>query len=443
MQVSVETTSGLERRLTVGVPAGEIDVEVNKRLQEAAKSVRLNGFRKGKVPLKVVRQRFGQGVRQEVLGELVSQSLQEALKDKDLHPAGQPRIEPKTLEEGKDFEFVATFEVYPEIDLKRIEGVEITQFETEVTDADIDTMIETLRKNQAKWEEVDRAAEMDDRVNIDFEGFKEGEIFDGGSATGHNLVLGSKAMIAGFEEGIVGMKAGEEKTLQLTFPDDYQAADLQGAAVEFKVTVNKVLAQQLPEVGDDFFAALGVQEGGIEKFRADVRQNMEREKDRLIRSKVKAQVLDAFLETNTFDVPQALVQGEIKALREQMLAQYGQQPDPKIDFKSILPDTMFQERAHKRTALGLLVAELVKREKLSVDAERLRKMVESIAETYEEPESVVNYYYSNRELLAGAEAAVLEDQVVDLLLKEAKLESVQKSYDELVKADNVPAKADE
>lgn len=436
MQVSVETTSGLERRITVGVPAGVIDGEVDKRLKEAAKTVRINGFRKGKVPLKVVKQRFGTGVRQEVLGDTINRSFYEAIQEKQLKPAGQPHIEPKSFEEGKDFEFVATFEVYPEIELKRIEGVEVTRYEAEVTDADVDTMIETLRKNQAKWEEVDRACEDGERVNIDFEGTKDGEVFPGGSAQGHNLVLGSKSMIPGFEDGIVGMKPGEEKTLSLTFPEDYHAEDLRGAAVNFKITVNKVFEQKLPELNEEFFAAFGVSEGGEDNFRTEVKENMLREKDKLARNKLKTQVLDAFLAANEFDVPKALIASEIESLRQQTLSQYGQQLDPKIDFRSILPDTMFQERAERRTAMGLIVAELVKTDKIAVDKTRLREMVEAIASTYEDPESVVNYYYSNKELLSGAEAAVLEEQVVDVLLADAKVEDKTVSYQELVKAEN-------
>lgn len=248
MQVSIETTSGLERRLTVGVPAEVIDKEVNKRLQEAAKTVRINGFRKGKVPVKVVRQKYGAGVRQEVLGETINRSFYDALNEKDIKPAGQPSIEPKQFEEGKDFEFVATFEVYPEIELSGIDGVQVNKYEADITDADIDQMIETLRKSQASWDEVQRESKDGDRVNIDFTGTKDGEAFDGGSAEGHNLELGSGSMITGFEDGIVGMKAGDEKTLSLKFPDDYQQESLQGAAVEFNIKLNTVSERKLPEL---------------------------------------------------------------------------------------------------------------------------------------------------------------------------------------------------
>lgn len=435
MQVSIETTSGLERRLTVGVPADVIDNEVNKRLQEAAKNVRINGFRKGKVPLKVVLQKFGAGIRQEVLGDTISRSFQDAVRQKELKPAGQPRIEPKQFEQGKDLEYVATFEVFPEIAIKDIEGVTITQYAAEISEADIDEMIETLRKSQASWATVDRAAAEDDRVNIDFVGTKDGEAFDGGTATGYSLQLGSNTMIPGFEAGIVEMKPGETKTLNLVFPDDYQVESLKGAEVEFKVTLNSVSEQKLPELDDAFFASFGVREGGLEKFRADVKENMEREKERMIKNKLKMQVLDALLEANPIEIPKALVQNEIDVLRQQAVQQYGQLSS-KLDVRSLLPDDLFRKRAERRTALGLLISEVVGREKITVDNDRVRALVESIASTYEDPESVISYYYSNNDLLSGARAAVLEDQVVDLLAAKASVSVTNVSYQDLIKPEN-------
>lgn len=432
MQVSIETTSGLERRLTVGVPAEVIDSEVNKRLQEAQKTVKLNGFRKGKVPFKIVRQKFGAGVRQEVLGDTINKSLQEALQKENVTPAGQPRIEAKELSEGKDFEYIATFEVYPEIELTDIEGVEINRFSAEISEQDIDEMIETLRKSQASWEDVERACAAGDKVNIDFTGTKDGEEFEGGSAQGYDLTLGSGSMIPGFEDGIEGMSAGEEKTLDLTFPEDYQVDDLKGAAVQFKVTLNKVQGQVLPELNDEFFKSYGVAEGGEEKFRADVLENMQREKERVIKNRLKTEVLDALLDKNPIDTPAALVSSEIDALRQQAMQQYGRFSGD-LDLKSLLPDDLFQARAAKRTALGLLVSEVVKANGIKVDADRLRAMVESIASTYEDPNSVIEYYYGNRELLSGAEAAVLEEQVVDVLLEKASVTEKTVSYQELIK----------
>lgn len=435
MQVSIETTSGLERRMTVGIPAAQIDQEVTKRLQEAQKNVKLNGFRKGKVPFKILRQKFGGGVRQEVLGDTINRSLGEALDKENVRPAGQPKIEPKQLDEGQDVEYVATFEVYPEITLQEIEGVKITRYSTEITDADIDEMIETLRKSQAKFEQADKAAAEGDKANIDFKGTKDGEPFDGGSAEGYELALGSGSMIPGFEDGIIGMSAGEEKTLDLTFPEDYQVETLKGAAVQFAIKVNSVLEQVLPELDEDFFKNFGVEEGGLEQFRSDVKDNMEREKERIIKSRLKAEVLDALLEKNPVETPAALVSAEIDALRQQAMQQYGQAAG-NLDLQSLLPDDLFAEKAKKRTALGLLVSEVVKAHNISVDQERLRALVESIAATYEDSESVVNYYYSNRELLAGAEAAVLEEQVVDVLVEKAQVEDKNTSYQELIKPAN-------
>lgn len=432
MQVSIESTSGLERRMTVGVPSEMIEGEVEKRLQDASKKVRINGFRKGKVPLKVVRQKFGAGVRQEVLGDAINRTFQEAVRENQVKIAGQPSIEPKEAADGKDFEYVATFEVYPEVDLKDIDGVSITKFHAEVTDADIDEMIETLRTNQAKWKDVERASQNDDRVNIDFVGTKEGEAFDGGTAEGHNLVLGSNSMIPGFEEGIVGMKAGEEKVLSLTFPDDYQVENLKGADVEFKVTLNIVSERELPELDDKFFEAFNVSEGGLEAFKADVKVNMEREKDRFASNRLKSQVLNALMEANEIDVPSSLINGEVDVLRQQAIQQYGQLSD-KLDVKALLPDELFIEKAKRRTTLGLLVAEVVTRNAIKPDQERLTSMIDEISSTYEDPRAVVDYYRSNRELMAGVEAAVLEDQVVDFLLEKASIEDKTVSYQELIK----------
>lgn len=432
MQVSIETTSGLERRLTVGLPAEMIDNEVNKRLQDAQKTVKLNGFRKGKVPLKVIRQKFGAGVRQEVLGDTINRSLQEALTKENVRPAGQPRIEPKQLEAGQDIEYVATFEVYPEIALQDIEGVSINRYVAEITEQDIDEMLDTLRKSQAKFEVAEQPAASGDKVNIDFNGTKDGEAFDGGSAEGYDLTLGSGSMIPGFETGIEGMSAGEEKTIDVTFPEDYQVDSLKGAAAQFAIKVNSVSKQVLPELNDEFFKQFGVEDGGLEQFRTDVKENMEREKERIVKSRLKTEVLDALLEKNPVETPASLVAGEIDALRQQAMQQYGQAAG-NLDIKSLLPDDLFRERAQKRTALGLLVSEVVKANGIKVDADRLRALVESIASTYEDSESVVNYYYSNRELLAGAEAAVLEEQVVDVLVEKAQVSEKSVTYQELIK----------
>ena len=324
MQVSVETTSGLERRLIVGVPAERIDSAVNSKLQEAAKTVRLDGFRPGKVPMKVMRQRFGQSVRMEVLGQVMNDSFYEAIQQQELKPAGQPSIEPKNIEEGRDLEFVATFEVFPDVELKDYSSVKVVKPVAELTEADLDKMVDNLREQRAAFETVERAAEDGDQVNIDYTGTKDGEEFEGGSAEGSDLVLGSGRMIPGFEAGIVGMSAGDEKVLSLSFPEDYHNEELKGAAVEFKIKVNDVKAKQLPALDEEFFKLFGVEEGGEEAFRAEVRKNMQRELDNAIENRVKQQIMDGVLALHDdLQVPQSLITQEIDALRNQQLQQFG------------------------------------------------------------------------------------------------------------------------
>lgn len=437
MQVSIEATSGLERRLTVGIPAEVVDNEVEKRLKQAAKTVRINGFRQGKVPFKVVKKRFGDGVRQEVLGDTIQRSFYDAVQQESVRPAGQPSIEPKQMDEGQDVEYVATFEVYPEIELKDLDGVEITRFDAEINDADIDKMIETLQKGQASWEPVKRKSKKGDKATIDFEGKIDGEIFDGGSAKGHELELGSDSMIPGFEKGIIGMKSGETQVVNATFPEDYQVEDLRGKEAAFEITVHEVKGQKLPNLDDEFFAKFGVSEGGEEKFREEVKANMEREKQRAIKAKIKDQVMNALLDANPVDLPAALVKSEINAMRQQMVQQYGQSAQ-NLDLQALLPDDMFKQQAERRTALALIISEVVKAHELKADKDLVRGIVEEAASTYEDPQEVINYYYSNEQLLASAEAAALEEQVVEVLMSKANVSDATVSYDEVIKPAETP-----
>ena len=431
MQVSIETTSGLERRLTVGVPAERIEAEVKSRLQKAAGNVKLAGFRPGKVPMKVMQQRFGAGVRQEVLGEVMSQSFREAVIQEKLRPAGQPSIEPKTLEAGKDLEYIATFEVFPEVEVVEIKGFEVEKPVAEVTDADVDNIIEVFRKQQGSWEVVERAAATGDKVNIDYVGTRDGEEFNGGSATGSDLELGSGRMIPGFEDGIAGMKAGEEKTLQLSFPDDYHNEELKGAAVEFKVKLNSVQELVPAELDEELFAKYGVEEGGLETFRSEVRDNMARELKNAVQGKVKQQVMDAVAVAHeALEVPRALVEREVEAMRNQMFQQFGGAGGRDLDLKSLLPDEMFKENAERRVRLGLVLAELVGKLGLKADGDKVRARIEEMASTYQDPEEVINYYYSNQEQLAAVESSVLEDLMVEKLLENAHITEKACSYQE-------------
>ncbi len=430
MQVSVETTSGLERRVTIQVPAAQIDEAVEERLKQTAKSARINGFRRGKVPMSFVRRQYGNEVRAEVVSEVMRTQYVEAITQEKLNPAGFPEIDASVNEAGKDLEFVATLEVYPEVEVGSVADLTVEKPVASVSDEDLDKMIEVLREQQAKWSEVDRAATEQDQVNIDFEGFIDGEAFEGGKAEGHDLGLSSGTFIPGFEAQLVGAKAGEEKDVNVTFPEDYQAEQLKGKDAVFKVKVNKVSEQQKPELNDEFFKLYGVEEGGLEAFRADVKKNMERELEQTVKNKVKEQIVTALVERNEFDVPKALVSNEIDALRQQAVQQFG---GPSNFDASALPAELFQEQAEKRVKLGLLMASVVEAKELKADDAAIRAYVEKLAESYQDPQQVVDYYMNNEQMRQQLESAVLEEQVVENLLNEATVSEVAMSYDDAIK----------
>jgi len=430
MQVSIETLTGLERRMTIEVPAEEVESQVRSRLQEAAKTFNMKGFRKGKVPVKVIKNRFGEGVRQEVVGEVISQSWVEAVTKENVKPAGQPSIEPKNLEEGQNLEFIATFEVYPEIELKDFSAVTIEKKQAEILDTDIDKMIKTLREQRKTYKEVDRKSQEGDQVNVDFVGTLDGEKFDGGEAKGTNMILGSKRMIPGFEEGLVGVSSGDNLTLPLTFPEDYQNKELAGKKVEFAITVNNVSEPTLPELDDEFFASFDLAEGGLEAFRTEVRANMTRELKNANRNNIKNQVIEGLLEIHDVDAPKALVANEINGLRQQAMQQFGggKNIDP-----SMLPDDLFAEQAKRRVILSLVMSEIVSKNDLKPDADTVRGLIEEMAESYEKPEDVIKWYYSDKEQLANIEAMALEDAVIDMVIDKAKVTESSVSYEEALK----------
>jgi trigger factor len=436
MQVSVENTSALERRMTIGVPAERIETEVSKRLQQTALRAKIPGFRPGKVPMSVIRQRYETAARQEALGELIQATFYEAVVEHKLNPAGPPAVEPKTFEKGKSLEYIATFEVYPEFQVAGFEAIAIDRLQADVADADLDKMLDILRKQNTRFENVERAAQLDDQLTIDFVGTVEGEAFAGGSATGTQLVLGSNRMIPGFEDGLVGAKVAEERTLSLTFPDDYQNLQLAGKAVEFSVTVNAVAEPELPELNDEFFALFGIKEGGLEGFRTEVRKNMERELRQAIKSKVKNQVMDGLLAANPIEVPKSLLSNEVDRLRVQAVQQFGGNIKP-----DQLPAELFEEQAKRRVELGLIVAEVVKQFELKPDEARVREMIQEMASAYQEPEQVLSWYYKNDEQLNEVRSVVLEEQVVDTVLQKANVTDKQVSYEEAVKPAETPQAA--
>lgn len=438
MQVSVETTKGLERRMTVTVPKEKVEGEVEKRLKSLAGKAKVQGFRPGKAPFKVIRQKYAEDVRHEVRGELIQSSFYEALTEKELRPAGRPYIEPAAAGENADLEFTATFEVYPDFELKGLDKMKIERPVAEVTDADVDKLIETLRKQHSEWVAADRAAKMDDQVVVNFVGTIDGEEFEGGTGNEVDVVLGAKRMIPGLEEQLVGTKAGDEVNIKVTFPEDYPAKELAGKAAEFATQVLKVNEAKLPEVDAEFAKNFGVEEGGVEALNKQVRENLEKELQQTINSRVKARVFDALVGLKLCEVPQALVDGEIEKLmeqRKQMLVQYGgtgHAPD--------LDAAEFQEEAERRVALGLLLAEIVHKNEIKVTPARLKEEVEKLAAGYQDPESVVKYYYSNKEQLSQLENATLEEVAVEWVLEQAKVTDKKSSFDELMNPGQTAAK---
>ncbi len=430
MQVTVETTAGLERKMRVVVPSERVEVQVTEKIKQTAKQAKINGFRPGKVPLREVKRRFGAGIRQEVSSEMIQSTYGEALQKEDISPAGMPKIEEVNIEEGKDLEYTAVFEVFPEIEVGGLESIEVERLSSSIEDADLEKMIGTLREQRLVYAETNRAAAEKDQVNLDFEGFLEDEPFEGGKAEGTDLVLGSGSMIPGFEDGLTGLKAGEEKDLKLTFPENYQAENLAGQEVLFKIKVNKVSEPELPELNDEFFEQFDVKEGGIEAFRKEVTNNMKRELDSAIKAKVKDQVMDGLSANNEVDLPQSLIDQEVNRMRQEAVQQFGggAQFDP-----SMLPAEMFSEQAQKRVKIGLIVSAIVDKNNLEADAETVRETIEEMASTYQEPEEVINYYYSNEQQLSQIQNMVLEGQIVDFVLDSAKVTDKTVSYDEAVK----------
>lgn len=431
MQVSVTSTEGLERRMTVELPAEGVEQEVQQRLKSMAGRVRLDGFRPGKVPFNVVVKRYGAQVRQEVQADLIQSSFYEAVQKEKLRPAGAPKIE-LGVAGGDKLAFTATFEVYPEVKVAVPADMVVQKPVVEISEQELDGMIDKLRKQRADWEEVSRAAAEGDQVVIDFLGKLNGEPFSGGEAQGYPLVLGSKRFIPGFEEQLIGASPGDYRDVNVTFPEQYQNGDLAGKAVVFEVTVQKVNGPKLPDLNDaEFLKTLGVQEGGVEALRKDVRDSMGRELEQKIAAQIKNQVLDKLFAANPVELPLALVESEIQQMANQArqsMGMEGQQPVTE-EVRAAL-----QDQARRRVALGLLIGELIREKAFRADADKIRARIEALAAGYEDPAAVVAWYYEDRSRLAGVEALVLEDQVVDWVISEAKVEEVKTAFDEVMQA---------
>lgn len=428
MQASVETTQGLGRRVTITVAKDVIENAVKSELVSVAKKVRIDGFRKGKVPMNIVAQRYGASVRQDVLGDLMQRNFVDAIIKEKINPAGAPNYVPGEYKTGEDFTYAVEFEVYPEVELKGLDAIEVEKPIVSVTDADVDTMLDTLRKQQATWKESDRAAEAEDRVTIDFSGSVDGEEFEGGKAADFVLAMGQGRMIPGFEDGIVGHKAGETFTIDVNFPEDYHAENLKGKAAKFDIVLKKVEERELPEFTEEFIKRFGVEDGSVAGLRSEVRKNMERELKGAVRNRVKNQVIEGLVSANDIEVPTALIDSEIDVLKRQAAQRFGGNEKQALE----LPRELFEEQAKRRVVVGLLLGEVIRTHELKADENRVKVLIEEMASAYEDPSEVIEFYSKNNELMNNMRNVALEEQAVEAILEKAKVTEKATGFQELM-----------
>ncbi len=432
MQANLETLGQLERRLSIAVPMSEIEGEVETRLKKLSRTVKMHGFRPGKVPLKVVAQQYGPQVRQEVLGDTLEKTFGAAVKEQNLRVAGYPRFEAKAPADGaQQFEYSATFEVYPEIALGDVSSAKIERPVLEVTEQEVDKTLEVMRKQRVSFDTVQRAAQEGDRVTMDYRGTVDGQEFAGGAAQNQQVVLGEGRLLPDFEKNLSGMQQGDAKAFELRFPDDYHGKDVAGKTATFEVKVSEVAAPRLPEIDAEFAKSLGVADGDIGKLRQEVRENLEREVRGRLKSRAKDKAMQALIDTTKLEVPKSLVTMEVERMQQstrQDLAARG----VKVTGDTPLPTDLFESQAQRRVTLGLILAELVKAHQLQPKPEQVKAMVEEQAQSYERPEEVVRWFYQSPERLRDIESLVLEDNVVDWVMKTAKVQDSPVAFDELM-----------
>lgn len=433
LDVAVNVISDKQTQLTVKVPVGTIQSQVESRIRSLAKTAKIDGFRKGKVPVNHIRAQYGAGIQQEVINDVIRDTVFQVLADKKVRAVGVPSIDDVKLE--NDFlVYQASVETMPEVQVKGLDEIEVERQMATVSDSDVDTMIENLQKQRQTFETKDGELGDGDEATFDFEGSIDGEKFEGGSAEDFRLVIGSGQMIPGFEDGMKGMKAGEEKTIKVTFPEDYQAENLKGKEADFKITLKEVKEAKLPELNDEFFELFGVTEGGLDKLKTDVRKNMEREIKNAARNQVKQAAFDALVDKNEFDVPNAMLAAETDRQRNLMLQRFAQQfgANPNTFDKNMLPDELFEDQALRAVRLGVLVGQIIDKQKLEVDQERVTAFIAEAAENYEDPNEVIEYFTNDKQERAGIEAVVLEDQVVEYILSQAKVIDKEVKYQDLL-----------
>jgi trigger factor len=431
MAATLENISQLERRINISLPSQQIDSEVQARLKKLARDVKMHGFRPGKVPLKVVAQQYAEQVRREVLGDALQKSFGDAVRAQNLKVAGYPRFEPKgELGSVSDVEFSATFEIYPEVTASDMSKVVIRRPRTDVSEAEVDKTLEIMRKQRASFDPVTRPAEVGDKVVIDYAGKMDGREFEGGKGEDFSLTLGEGRLLKDFEREVVGLKAGDSKSFEMRFPEDYHAKELAGKTATFDVKLKQVAGPRLPPVDADFARALGVADGSLETMRREVRENLEREVKRRITGRVKDQIMQALIDTTKVEVPKSLVELEIERMQgaaQQDLAARGVKAQGMQ-----LPRELFEQQAQRRVALGLILAEVVKAHALQPKPEQVRAAVEEQSQSYEQPVEVVKWYYQSPERLREIESMVVEDNVVAWALAVAKVEDKTTGFDELM-----------
>ena len=430
MQVSVETTNGLERKITVVIEEERLSSVIDGRLQDMTKTVKVKGFRPGKVPLKIVKQQYAEQVRQEVVGDVLQSTLYEAIGQEKLNPAGQPRVDSLKSDPGQGMEYTALFEVYPEVNLGDLSKETVEKPVVELTDADVDEMLETVRGQHKEWASVDRAAKDGDQLNINFKGMIDGEVFPGGEASDMPIELGSGRMIKGFEQGLIGAKAGDDVTLNVTFPDDYHAKELAGKPAQFDTHVNKVEEAKLPELNDDFAKKLGIKDASVENMHKEIKSSMQLELDGRLNTKLKSSVMDALINAHDFDVPKPLVEEESEAIKKNMIENMKQQGMQ--DNGMQIEASMFADQAVRRVKLGLIMSEIVKSEKIEADEDRVKKKIEDIAAPYDEPQQVIDWYNGDKQRLAEVRALVTEEQIVDWAMEKAKVVDKSETFKDIM-----------
>jgi trigger factor len=428
MQVTVESTGTLERKMRIELPAERIEKEVESRLKRVGKTAKIKGFRPGKVPATVIKQHYGSQVRQEVLSELMGQSYRDAVQQENLSPVAQPQIEPEVGGKGEAFAYTATFEVFPEVKLKGLDKIEVTNPEVEIGDADRDDMLQNLRRQKADWVSVERKSVEGDRVVVDFDGKLKGETIQGGKGTEVPIVLGEGQMLPDFEKALFGIVAGDEKSFKVKFPKDYHAEDLQGKKVEFTINVHRVEEQELPPLDDELAKLYGVEEGGLEKLKSDVIENMEREAEQKKRTDIREQAMAGLLDANPLEVPLAMIQQESHSMQHEAMRQYGIE-----DHDQAPPIENFKEAAEKRVRLSLLIRQVIDDNKIEVDGARLREKVEQICAGYENADEMVSTYLGNPQIMSQVEPLVIEEQAVEWIVANGKEKKKKISFKEYMK----------